>query len=147
VTGMNALAAEPGRGNVAVVVEPLATIRPAGTVDVVWTSQNYHDMHNPALPAGTAAGVDKAAFEALKPGGFFVVEDHAAAAGSGVRDAGTLHRIDKEAVKSEVLAAGFVLDAESDALRNPADDHTLKVFDPAIRGHTDQFVYRFKKPG
>jgi len=49
-------------------------------------------------------------------------------------------------VKSEVAAAGFVLEAESPLFANPADDHTKKVFDPAIQGHTDQFLLRFRKP-
>ncbi len=58
-----------------------------------------------------------------------------------------LHRIDEALVKSEVVKAGFVLDGESDALRNPADSHAANVFDPSIRGKTDQFVLRFRKPG
>jgi predicted methyltransferase len=69
-----------------------------------------------------------------------------APAGSGVADTDTLHRIDPAVVKKEVEAAGFVFDGESDALRNPADPHTAKVFDKSIRGHTDQFIYRFRKP-
>ena len=146
VTKLKALAAEPGYGNVAVVVAPLSTIAPAGTADVVWTAQNYHDLHNPALPADTVAGVNKAVFEALKPGGVYLVVDHAAAAGSSLRDVDTLHRIDPAVVKAEVMAAGFVFDSESLALASAADDHTKVVFDPAIRGRTDQFTYRFRKP-
>ena len=72
--------------------------------------------------------------------------DHAAAPGSGLRDTDTLHRIDKASVISEVTAAGFKLDGQSDILANPADDHTKAVFDPSIRGKTDQFLLRFKKP-
>jgi len=86
-------------------------------------------------------------FAALKPGGVYVVLDHADAAGTGLKDTDTLHRIDEAAVKAEVLTAGFVLDGESSILANPADDHTKMVFDPAIRGKTDQFLLRFKKPG
>ena len=78
--------------------------------------------------------------------GLFVVIDHVAVAGSGFTATDTLHRVDPEAVKKEVEAAGFVFDGESDALKNPADPHTLKVFDPSIRGKTDQFIFRFKKP-
>jgi predicted methyltransferase len=63
-----------------------------------------------------------------------------------LRDAGTLHRIEEAAVKKEVEAAGFRLVAESDVLRNPGDSHALKVFNPAIRGHTDQFILKFRKP-
>ena len=89
---------------------------------------------------------NKAVFAALKPGGVYVVLDHAAVAGSGISATETLHRIDPARVKSDVLAAGFKLDAESTILANAADDHTKKVFDPSVRGHTDQFLFRFKKP-
>jgi predicted methyltransferase len=82
----------------------------------------------------------------LKPGGVFVVVDHVAEAGSGIRDTDTLHRIDPELVKKQALAAGFVFAGKSDVLRNPADTHKLKVFDKSIRGHTDQFAYKFRKP-
>jgi predicted methyltransferase len=75
-----------------------------------------------------------------------VVIDHAAEAGSGLRDTKTLHRIDPAAIKAEVTAAGFTYAGESRILANPGDDHHLKVFDPAIRGHTDQVVYKFRRP-
>jgi predicted methyltransferase len=94
-----------------------------------------------------APGVlDSAVFEALKPGGVFVVVDHAAEPGSGMRDTDTLHRIDPQVVKTQVIAAGFRFESASDVLHNPADNHKLLVFDPAIRGHTDQFSFRFRKP-
>jgi predicted methyltransferase len=144
--GMKTLAAEPGRANIAVSVTDLRTLAPAGSADLVWTSRNYHDMHGPQGPADQVAAVNKAAFEALKPGGLYVVLDHAAAPGSGLRDVATLHRIDPAVVKKEVVAAGFQFDGESKAVANPADDHTKAIFDPALRGHTDQFVYRFRKP-
>ena len=146
VTGMKALAGEPGNGNVTVTVSPLTSIAPANSANVVFTAQNYHDLHNPTLPADTLAGVNRAVFAALKPGGVYIVIDHAAAKGSGLRDVNTLHRIDAAFVKAEVLKAGFKFDGESKVLANPADDHSLKVFDPALRGHTDQFVFRFRKP-
>jgi predicted methyltransferase len=113
-------------------------------VDMVWTSQNYHDLHN--VKDLNVADLDKAVFNALKPGGIYIVLDHAAEAGSGFRDTSTLHRIDEEAVKQEVEAAGFKFVAESDVLRNKDDPHTDKVFDGAIRGHTDQFILKFRKP-
>ncbi len=72
--------------------------------------------------------------------------DHVAAPGAGWTVARTLHRIDPEAIKADMAAAGFVLEAETPILRNPADPHTAIVFDPTIRGHTDQVVFRFKKP-
>jgi predicted methyltransferase len=89
---------------------------------------------------------DAAVFRALKHGGVFFVIDHVAQGGSGTRDTNTLHRIDPEIIKRDMEAAGFILAAESDALRNPADTHALRVFDPAIRGHTDQVVLKFVKP-
>jgi predicted methyltransferase len=89
--------------------------------------------------------LDKQVFASLKPGGVFVVVDHVAEAGSGLRDTEKLHRIDPAIVKTQVTAAGLTFDAESDALRNPADNHTLLVFKKEIRGHTDQFAYRFRK--
>ena len=82
----------------------------------------------------------------LKPGGFYVIVDHAAAAGSGTGDTQSLHRIDPASVREEVEAAGFVLDAESTMLANEDDPHAIKVFDPSIKGETDRFAYRFVKP-
>lgn len=119
---------------------------PAG-LDLIFTAQNYHDLHLQPFPTDTAARVNAAAFAALKPGGRYVIIDHDAAAGSGLSAAHTLHRIDIEAVKQEVQAAGFVLDGESGVLANPEDPRTANVFNPAIRGRTSQFMLRFKKPG
>lgn len=144
LTGMQALAASPGYGNV-VVIETGAGARPPEPLDVVWTAQNYHDLHNIPQP-GAVAAFNKGVFAMLKPGGEYVVLDHAAQAGSGARDTGTLHRIDPATVRAEVVAAGFIYDGQSIAVRNTADDHTAKVFDPAVRGHTDQFIYKFRKP-
>lgn len=140
------LAKEPAYANVTAAIRGLADIGADASVDRVWTSQNYHDLHNPALPADTALQVDKRVFAALKPGGYFVVLDHSAAAGSGLRDVSTLHRIDIDAVKAEVTAAGFKLDAESHLLANAGDDRSKNVFDPSVRGKTDQFILRFVKP-
>jgi len=116
-------------------------------LDAVITVQNYHDLHLQPFPTDTAAKVNAAAFAALKPGGRYVIIDHDAAAGSGLSAAHTLHRIDIEAVKQEVQAAGFVLDGESGVLANPEDPRTANVFNPAIRGRTSQFMLRFRKPG
>jgi predicted methyltransferase len=115
-------------------------------VDLVWTVENYHDLPNDGRGEPALNAFNAAVFKALKPGGTYVVVDHVAPAGSGLTDTGTLHRIDPAIVKKQVLAAGFTFVGESNALANPKDDHTLKVFDPAIRGHTDQFVYKFRKP-
>lgn len=92
------------------------------------------------------AAFNKLVFDSLKPGGTYLIVDHAAAPGTGVTDSPTLHRIEEATVIKEVTAAGFRLAAESRALRNPADDHTKKVFDPAIRMRTDQFILKFRKP-
>ncbi|HYF23617.1 MAG TPA: methyltransferase [Caulobacteraceae bacterium] len=132
--------------NVTGSITPFATPDfPAG-LDVVWTSQNYHDLHLKPFPADTAARANKAIFQALRPGGVYLIIDHAAEPGSGLRDAHDLHRIDPETVKQEVTAAGFVFEGESPLLRNPADPKTANVFDESIRGRTDQFVYKFRKP-
>lgn len=115
-------------------------------VDLFWTVENYHDIANAGGEAALAA-FNKGVFALLKPGGVYLVIDHADAPGSGIADTNTLHRIEPAVVKRQVLATGFSFVGESDVLRNPADDHSLKVFDPAIRGHTDQFIYKFRKPG
>lgn len=132
--------------NVDAVRSPIgAPELPAG-LDLVFTAQNYHDLQMGVFPADTAAKVNAAVFEALKPGGLYVVIDHHAAAGSGLSAADGLHRIDVEAVKREVQAAGFVLDGESEMLARADDPLTANVFDPSIRGRTSQFMLRFRKP-
>ncbi|MFI4936723.1 MAG: class I SAM-dependent methyltransferase [Caulobacterales bacterium] len=141
----NGVAADPHFANVTETPMTPDALAKAGPVDLVWTSQNYHDLHLARLKVDVVA-LDKVIFAALKPGGEFFIEDHAAAAGSGIGDVDKMHRIDEAFVKQEVESVGFKLDGESDILRNPADTHTLLVFDPAIRGHTDQFLLRFKKP-
>ena len=143
---MKAVASEAAFPNLSVLHQPIAEVKPPEPVDIVWTSQNYHDLHDKAFGPADMAAFNKALFAALKPGGVFVVVDHAAEAGSGFRDTETLHRIDPAAVKTEVEAAGFVLDAQSDMLRDKDDTHTLRIFDAAIRGKTDKFVFRFRKP-
>jgi predicted methyltransferase len=115
-------------------------------LDLVVTVQNYHDLHLKPFPATTAATVNAEVFKALKPGGVYLVADHVATAGAPLDTADKLHRIDPAVVKREVEAAGFRFEGESPILRNPADPHTASVFDPAIRGATDQFVYKFRKP-
>lgn len=132
--------------NVSLIHAPLARFLVPQAPDVVWTSQNYHDFHDSFFGPADLAVVNKAIYNALKPGGLYVVLDHAAEAGSGLRDTETLHRIDPAAVKKEVTAAGFRFVGEDDTLRNPADPRTKKVFDPSIRGKTDQFIFKFRKP-
>ena len=131
--------------NVVVSDDPVATPLPSG-LDAVFIRQNYHDLYDTFMGPADVPAFNKAVFAALKPGGVYVVLDHVAAAGSGIGATETLHRIDPARVKADVLAAGFKLDAESSILANTSDDHTKNVFDPSVRGHTDQFLYRFKKP-
>lgn len=115
-------------------------------LDLVLTVQNYHDLHLKPFPAETAAKVNAEIFKSLKPGGVFLVVDHEAAAGAGLGVADSLHRIDKADVRKEVEAAGFKFESESQLLDAPADPKTVNVFDPGIRGKTDQFVLKFRKP-
>jgi predicted methyltransferase len=140
---MRALASQAP--NVIVSADPIATPLPSG-LDAVFIRQNYHDLYDKFMGPADVPAFNKAVFAALKPGGVYVVLDHAAKAGSGVEATETLHRIDPARVKSDVLAAGFKLDGESSILANSADDLTKNVFDPSVRGHTDQFLLRFKKP-
>jgi predicted methyltransferase len=140
---MNGLAAKSP--NVVVSADPVASPLPSG-LDAVFIRQNYHDLYDKFMGPADVPAFNKAVFAALKPGGVYVVLDHAAVAGSGIGATDTLHRIDPARVKSDVLAAGFKLDAESSILADKGDDHTKNVFDPSVRGHTDQFLYRFKKP-
>ncbi|AFC84788.1 class I SAM-dependent methyltransferase [Frateuria aurantia] len=146
LAGSQALAAQPHYANITALAQPAAALTVPAPVDLVFTSQNYHDYPDAFMGKVDPAVLNREVFAALKPGGLYVIIDHVAAAGSGLRDTDTLHRIDPAAVKTEVEAAGFVFDGESQVLRNPADSHALKVFDKSIRGHTDQFIYRFRKP-
>jgi predicted methyltransferase len=139
-----AIAADAHYANIKAIPERFIEAKPSGKFDLIWTTQNYHDFHNiPGLDVGV---INRTVFDALKPGGIYFVLDHAAEAGSGARDTNTLHRIDAEAVKQELKAAGFELVGESNILRNKDDPHTAKVFDPSIQGHTDQFILKFRKP-
>jgi predicted methyltransferase len=139
--GIRALAADANYANVKVVSLDPAVPLPE-LVDVVWTSLNYHDMHN---REGYIAAINKAALTALKPGGIYVVIDHAAEKGSGARDTPKLHRIDEDLVKQEVLAAGFEAAGESALLRHADDGHDKEAHAVA-RGKTDQFMLMFRKP-
>ena len=139
-------AIDPDMPNVTYLVAPVMKFSTPEPVNLVWTSQNYHDLHDPFMGPANMARFNSQVKASLKTGGLYVIEDHAAAAGSGVSATNTLHRIDPEVARREVMHAGFIYDGQSKVLRNPADDHTLKVFDPTIRGHTDQFVFRFVNP-
>ena len=132
--------------NIVPVRTSLAGFSFAEPLDLIFTAQNYHDLHLGSATPEQITAINGQLFAALKPGGVLLVIDHYAADGSGDRDSNKLHRIDIATVKAELTAVGFVLEAESDILRNPADPRTANVFDPALRGKTDQFVLKFRKP-
>lgn len=117
--------------------------RPA---DLFWTVQNYHDIPNKGAGEPALRAFDAAVYRLLKKGGTYIVIDHADAAGTALTGTETRHRIDPDAVRRQIQAAGFRFVGESKVLRNPADDHSKGVFDDSIRGKTDQFVYKFRKP-
>ena len=133
-------------GNVDLLMQPAAKLTTPQPVDVVFTSQNYHDYPDKFMGPTDPKILNAAVLAALKPGGLYVIVDHSAEAGSGLRDTDTLHRIDEAAVKQQVIAAGFEYVGESAALRNAADDRKTNVFRPEIRGRTDQFIYKFREP-
>jgi predicted methyltransferase len=139
---LRAIAADPAYGNVSLLPEPNGTPTAPEPVDMVWTSDNYHDLHNPGpFGATDIAGFNKAVFAALKHGGTFIVIDHAGAPGSGFTQTATLHRAEADAVKKEVLAAGFTFVGASDVLHRANDDFTTHSSD------TDaQFTMKFRKP-
>ncbi len=109
--------------------------------DTYWESDKFH------IPRTDPVAFVKALYIATKPGGIVGIIDHVGPAGDTRAIVEKLHRIDPETVKADFAAAGFVLEAESPLLANPQDDHSLGVFDPAIRGKTDRFLFRFRKPG
>lgn len=135
----------PAYGNVGVVQDGYQGWSTPEPLDTIFISQIYHDFHLPALNLNIPT-VNRDLFAALKPGGTLVIIDHAAIDGSDLSVTDSLHRIDQATLRAELESAGFVYDGESDVLRNPADPRTANVFDEAIRGRTDQFVLRFRKP-
>lgn len=134
-------------GNVEAVHGSLAEAGIAGTADVAFTAQNLHDLYfgYRGVPGSEAIAVDfmKAVYAGLKPGGVLGLIDHVGVAG---QDNGALHRIEVQQARDVIAKAGFTIEAESNLLANPADDHTKIVVDPSIRGKTDQFMIRARKP-
>ncbi|MBI1213089.1 MAG: methyltransferase domain-containing protein [Alphaproteobacteria bacterium] len=139
---VKALAAA-GYPNVEAVVQPMDEIKFDAPVDLVFISQIYHDQ---VWQKVDVAKMNKAIFDALKPGGVYFVIDHTGPGITTPEQIDKTHRIDPDVVKQQILAAGFKLEAESDILRNPDDPKNNLVFDPSIRGHTDQFIFKFVKP-
>ena len=143
---MRKMAAAAPFTNVVVLTQPARAFSAPEPLDLVFTSQNYHDYPDPFMGKVDPAVLNAAVFKALKPGGLFVIIDHAGRPGTGMKETDTLHRIDVETVKQQVTAAGFELEGESKLLANPADPKTADVFDKSVRGKTDQFVLKFRKP-
>lgn len=137
--------------NTGIFVTPVTALSlPASTFDFVMIHLNYHDFYWESekykFPRADPAAILRTVYQAVKPGGTVAVIDHVGPAGDTRAIVDKMHRIDPATVKADFEAAGFVLEAQSDMLRNPADDHSKRVFDPSIRGNTDRFVYRFRKP-
>lgn len=135
--------------NVRLSNAPMEAFAP-GSYDFAMIHLNYHDFYFESvqynIPRTDPDVVLKTLFGAMKPGGIVAVVDHVGPTGDTRTIVDKLHRIDPETVKADFLRAGFILDGTSDILRMPSDDHSKNVFDPAIRGKTDRFVFRFKKP-
>jgi predicted methyltransferase len=143
---MTGLAAQAEGHNVEVTTPPINAMGLPTGLDIVFIRQNYHDLHDRFMGPADVTAFNRAVYAALKPGGVFVVLDHAAAKGSGLSATDTLHRIDADTAIAEITAAGLQFDGQSEVFANPADPHDKNVFDPSIRGHTDQFLFRFRKP-
>jgi predicted methyltransferase len=139
--GIKAVAAQPAYNNIVVAHPPIANIAVAEPVDIVWTSNNYHDLKN-ANDAAAMLALNKGILNALKPGGTYMVIDHRAQPGSGFGHTQTLHRIDAEALKAEIVQAGFVFDSESNVLVRPADNFTTHS-----SFESSQIIFKFRKPG
>ena len=135
---------------VRLVNDPMQVFGTADAFDFAMINLNYHDFYwesvQYGIPRTDPNTVLGGLFHAMKPGGIVAVVDHVGPAGDTRAIVDKLHRIDPATVKADFARAGFVLDGESNILRNTGDDHTKLVFDPAIRGKTDQMVLRFKKP-
>jgi len=139
-------AAVEGRANVVPSSDSLLGVAFPEPLDTIVTVQNWHDLHLKAWPAGSAKAIAKKLYDSLKPGGVLLVIDHVANADPDFALPQTLHRIDPAAARAEIESVGFKFDGELPLLRNPADPHTANVFSPELRGKTDQFIYRFRKP-
>ena len=140
-------AAATGRANVVPLRGPVASPPFPEKLDTIVTVQNMHDLYIGAMPQGTGPKALKALYDALKPGGTLLVVDHSAAEGAGLAAANSVHRMDRQAAIAALTATGFRVEAESAIYIRPDDPRTANVFDPAIRGKTDQFVLRLRKPG
>jgi len=147
VADMRKLSADKYYGNIVTEVQPSAVLSAPEPLDVVWTSQNYHDYPDEYMGKDADPNLlNKAVFKILRPGGTYMIIDHMAKPGRGMADTEKLHRIDPAIVRKQVEAAGFKFAGESSVLNNPDDPLDIRVFDPKIRGRTSQFAYKFVKP-
>lgn len=132
------------------MAENNALVLPDNGFDAIMMILAYHDIYyvspNDGWPKIDGPKLLAELYDGLRPGGILGVVDHYASAGSGPETGNTLHRIDPEIVITEIEAAGFVLDEKSDILRSMDDDHSLNMSAPEVRGKTDRFVLRFRKP-
>jgi predicted methyltransferase len=140
------LLAEGRWKNVSIDVQPFGTVNFPKPIDLAWVTQNYHDMKIAKYGKVDTVAFDRAVYKALKPGGIYFILDHQGAPGLTDEQIEKLHRINRDVVVKEVTSAGFKLVAEGNFLRRPSDDHTKPIFDPAVRGHTDQYALKFVKP-
>ena len=141
-----AMLAEGKWKNVSLDVQPFGAVKFTQPLDLAWVTQNYHDMKIAQYGNVDTVAFDRAVYQALKPGGTFFILDHEGWAGMTREDIAKVHRIDKAQVISEVTSAGFQLAAEGHFLNRSTDDHHLPIFDPRVRGHTDQYALKFVKP-
>jgi predicted methyltransferase len=146
VQTLRQLSAEKYYGNIVTQVQPTTTLTAPEPLDVVWTSQNFHDYPDEFMGKGDPAMLARDAFKILKPGGTFMVIDHMAKPGRGLADTDTLHRIDPATVRKIAEAAGFRFAGESKVLNNSSDPLDVPVFDKSVRGRTSQFAFKFVKP-
>jgi predicted methyltransferase len=145
VKAMNA-AKDAGAANLEISTTPVNAMDLPKGLDAVFIRQNYHDLYDKFMGPADVPGFNKQVYDALKPGGVYVILDHSAVKGAPMTVTETLHRIDRDRVVADVTKAGFKLDKESNILANPQDPRDKMVFDPSIRGKTDQFLLKFRKP-
>ena len=146
VESLKNLAGKPPFANISVEVLPTPVLSAAEPLDVVFTSQNYHDYPAEFMGNNDPSMLNDAAFKMLRRGGIYIVIDHRAAPGTSLEQTRELHRIDPALVRKQVEEAGFEYAGESQVLRSDGDDYSLEVFDPKVRGRTDKFAMKFRKP-
>jgi len=146
VDANKALLAEGKWKNVSMDVQPFGTVNFPKPLDLAWVTQNYHDLKIAKYGKVDTLAFDRAVYKALKPGGTFFILDHQGAPGLTDAQIEKLHRINRAVVVKEVTSAGFKLVAEGKFLRRANDDQTKPIFDPSVRGHTDQYALKFVKP-